>query len=257
MCVIISMSDWKSTALLLGAGVGAYLYLIKPQLDAFGKTFDDTINFIPNAANNFSKAIDFKNFTNPLEEQRQRLNILNPGYGEQYQGAVVKLVNEGLNDTKTPLMPGAEIPLLEKIKQDKFVDDSLIKYSTIGPPTQAQKNALINANNAGIVSKTTNDLMTGQSTIPGTLIPNQSSTIKLGNYDTRIPTISNKSTGSSSSKSLNTSSAPVSTPKPSTPPPPTPTKSTGGTFAPEHYDVSAAHIAKVRENAAKLLASRG
>jgi len=238
------MSDWKSTALLLGAGVGAYIFIVKPQLDSVGKMFEDTINFIPNAVNDFGKSINVENFTNPVKAQRDYLNTISPYLGDETQNAVIKLIeNYGTADVKAPLMLTQEPTFMEQQNQTNFINNSLKNYSTsssssVKPISQSQ----INLNNLATQQKAN-----PQNFITGTLIPKQNNTIMLGNYNTGIST----------SKSINTSSTPVYTPKLATPPPPTPKVSSGGTFAPSHYAQTAAETARyaaVRANAAILAA---
>ena len=213
------MSDWKSTALLLGAGVGAYIFIVKPQLDNFGKGLDA-----------FGKAT-----TQFIQLPGEVVKEIITMPGEVINKTIIEYRNLP-QETKDAMVDISKDPLGTK----QFFNDLL---NLLNPNRQSKIQIPEKTYSQGNVFKTQEQVVkaysdTGTKTIPGTLLPQQSSTIKLGAYDTGIPTVTNKSlpkdisTGmsvappktnnipgtlipssssggsSSSSKSLNTSSAP-------------------------------------------------
>ena len=235
------MSDWKSTALLMGTAVAGYIFVVKPGLENAGKAFDDALY----ALNPFNIVGDItkgafeaganvsKNFIGIADVANKNAQLLSKELEKN-------TLQANLNVPEDTPLPTNILKTSPFIKDNSYFDDNPFVQANV----VKEKVTKTSSNNQKAFSQLkAAATKSPENFISGTLLPKTGTSI-IGNYSFK----SNRSS-SSSSKSINTTSAPVSVPKPKV--------STGGTFAPSHYAQSAAESARyatIRARSAVLAA---
>ena len=166
------MSDWKSTALLIGAGTLAYLFVAKPAIEGFGTSISDTLEALDpvSAAQGFAGSIAYGT------EQA----VASSAYGATQ--AVRQLTQE------SPTRPEYQVTSVGK-------NLDLTKSMDVLYPNQIRSDVWVSALNkqSSAANGNTNQIKNTQkltskptSFIAGTRIPLSGGNINLGGYQTKV-----------------------------------------------------------------------